>query len=65
MPSKDIQRAIKFCVPANMMPVDTFKEEQHVYSAVKYTDDTRDSRKEKLDRKIRRATVGYNMSRLY
>ena len=24
-PSKDIRSAIKFCVSANMMPVDTFK----------------------------------------
>ena len=34
-----------------------------MYSTVKYTDDTRDSRKEKLEWKIRsrRDTIGYNM----
>ena len=65
-PSKDFQSANKFCVPTNMMPVDTFKEEQHVYSTVKYTDDTRVSRKEKLEWKIhvRRDTVGYDMSHI-
>ena len=32
-----------------------------MYSTVKYTDDTTDSRKEKLEWKIRRDTVGHNM----
>ena len=36
-----------------------------MYSTVKYTDDTTDSRKEKLDWKIRRDTVGYNMHAPY
>ena len=36
-----------------------------MYSTVKYTDDTRDSRKEKLEWKIRRDTIGYNMSRIH
>ena len=35
-----------------------------MYSTVKYTDDTRDSWKEKLEWKIRRDTVGYNMPRI-
>ena len=32
-----------------------------MYSTVKYTDDTRNSRKEKQEWKIRRDTLGYNM----
>ena len=36
-----------------------------MYSTLKYTDDTRDSQKEKLEWKIRRDTIGYNMSRIY
>ena len=35
-----------------------------MYSTVKYTDDTRDSRKKKLEWKIRRNTVGYNVPRM-
>ena len=30
-----------------------------MYNRVKYTDDTKDSRKEKLEWKIRRDTLGY------
>ena len=33
-----------------------------MYSTVKYTDETINSRKEKLEWKVRKATVGYNMS---
>ena len=36
-----------------------------MYGTVKYTDDTRDSRKEKLEWKIRRDTIGYNMPRIH
>ena len=36
-----------------------------MYNTVKYADDTRDSRKEKLELKIRRNTIGYNMPRIY
>ena len=36
-----------------------------MYSTVKYTNDTRDSRKEKLEWKIRRNTVGYNVHRIH
>ena len=32
-----------------------------MYSIVKNTDNTKDSRKEKLDWKIRRNTIGYNV----
>ena len=35
-----------------------------MYSTVKYTDDTRDWWKEKLEWKIRRDTIGYNMPRI-
>ena len=35
-----------------------------MHSTVKYTDDKRDSRKENLEWKIRRDSVGYNMSRV-
>ena len=35
-----------------------------MYGTVKYTDDTRDSRKEKLEWKIR-DTIGYNMPRIH
>ena len=35
-----------------------------MYSTVKYTDDTRDSLKEKPEWKIRRDTVGYNTPRI-
>ena len=35
-----------------------------MYSTVKYTGDTRYSRKEKLKLKIIRDTVGYNMPRI-
>ena len=36
-----------------------------MYSTVKYTDDTRGSRKEKLEWKIRRDALGYNMPRIH
>ena len=36
-----------------------------MYSTVKYTDDTRGSRKEKLEWKIRRDTIRYNMPRIH
>ena len=36
-----------------------------MYSTVQYTDDTRGSRKEKLEWKIRIDTVGYNMPRIH
>ena len=36
-----------------------------MYGTVKYTDDTRDSRKEKLEWKIRRDTIGYSMPRIH
>ena len=36
-----------------------------MYSTVKYTNDKRDSLKEKLEWKIRRDTVGYNMPRIH
>ena len=36
-----------------------------MFSTVKYTDDTSDSQKEKLEWKIRRGTEGYNMPRIH
>ena len=53
---EDIRSAIKFCVSVNMMLMNTFKftlSGRHEYSTVKYTDNSRDSRKEKLEWKIR------------
>ena len=59
-PLKEIRSAI---VSANMTPVDTFKfilrgttRVQHTH-VIKFTDDTRDLRKEILELKIRRDTV--------
>ena len=63
-PSKDIRSAIKFCVYANFMPVDTFKFILRG-TTVKYTDDTMDSRKEKLEWKIRRDMIGYIIPRIH
>ena len=36
-----------------------------MYSTVKHTNDTRDTRKEKLEWKIRRDIIGYNMTRIH